>query len=174
MNVPNSLFGTSISDDSSHLHPQLWRLEYGSTVWSPFYTVHKYALERVQRRFLRYIGFKLGIPSSEINYESLLQTCGLQTLETRRQISDISVMYKLVNNGLDSPYLLSRIAFRIPQSTRSTLPFLTPFSATNYLLNRPLCRLPRLANYLTSLNPDLDFFFSPFSSFKSAICASQP
>ncbi|KAF6201119.1 hypothetical protein GE061_005566 [Apolygus lucorum] len=144
----------------------------GSTVWSPFYTVHKYALERVQRRFLRYIGFKLDIPSSEINYESLLQTCGLQTLETRRIISDVSVMYKLVNNGLDSPYLLSRIAFRIPQSIHSALSDsllddeLPAESAT--VQASALCKLP------DSLNPDLDFFSSPFSSFKSAICASQP
>ena len=35
------------------------RLEYCSVVWSPLYKVHVMALEKIQRRALRYLAYKL-------------------------------------------------------------------------------------------------------------------
>ncbi|CAB0019403.1 unnamed protein product, partial [Nesidiocoris tenuis] len=56
-------------------------LEYSSVVWSPYYQVHKERLERVQRRFLRYLNFKMHIPLEELDIVELAVRSGLQDLE---------------------------------------------------------------------------------------------
>ena len=148
-------------------------MEYASTVWSPAYSVHKYRLERVQNKFLRYVAFKQGIPSADIMYDSLLRKCHLTTLENRRCSADLAMLYKILNGVVDCPALLSSIGILAPRTTsRSPLLFHVPFSPTNYQQNRPLRRLPRSANLFLSINPDFDFFHSSLSTLKSIISSS--
>uniref|UniRef100_A0A0A9YEP3 RNA-directed DNA polymerase from mobile element jockey n=1 Tax=Lygus hesperus TaxID=30085 RepID=A0A0A9YEP3_LYGHE len=45
-------------------------LEYASVVWAPHYSCHIAQLERVQHKFLRYVAFKLHIPSCRVDYRS--------------------------------------------------------------------------------------------------------
>jgi len=46
------------------------------------------------------------------------------------------------------PYTLTiKLCFKVPsRTTRSSLPFLIPFSSSNYLGNSPIKRLMRIAN----------------------------
>ncbi|KAJ3655417.1 hypothetical protein Zmor_014549 [Zophobas morio] len=82
------------------------KLEYGSIVWSPLYLSHQLQLERVQRKFLKYISFKIdgSYPERGIDYSSLLHRHGLSSLSDRRGFQCSKFMLKLITNKIDCPY----------------------------------------------------------------------
>ncbi|XP_046661113.1 uncharacterized protein LOC124354586 [Homalodisca vitripennis] len=94
-------------------------LEFSSVVWCPYLTGHIDTLERVQIRFLRLIGLRLGYQFLETPVDCLRISLGLPHLATRRRMADILIFHKMVNGALDCPRLLSLPEFRIPTSTRS-------------------------------------------------------
>ena len=58
------------------------KLEYCSIIWNPYYRCHVERLESVQRRFLKYLSFKLHhvYPERGIDYQLLLNLCGIDSL----------------------------------------------------------------------------------------------
>jgi hypothetical protein len=131
-------------------------LEYNSVLWSPHYEVHRNSLERVQKRFLRFVNFRLGIPVREIDYAWLRGELGLQTLSARRSMSNMLFLHKLINGNIDSPGLLSKICLRVPnRNTRADDTFGLITCSTNYHFNSPVQRLMREGNALLQ---DLDIF----------------
>lgn len=46
-------------------------LEYCCIIWSPFFQIYIAKIESVQRKFLRYIAFKLSIPTTDIIYSEI-------------------------------------------------------------------------------------------------------
>lgn len=72
------------------------QLEYGSVIWSPYYRTHVERLERIQKRFTRFIFRKFYIPY--INYGERLRILGMKSLSQRRSEIDGVALYKLVNN----------------------------------------------------------------------------
>ena len=71
-------------------------LEYNSFIWSPndIYNITK--IESVQRRFTK------RIPSvSQLSYRDRLAILGLDSLEYRRLITDLVMMYKIVHHLVD-------------------------------------------------------------------------
>ena len=75
-------------------------LEYSSTVWSPHTKTAISQLEAVQRRGARFI-------SSDYQRESsptaMLATMNLPTLQQRRDLSRVSMMYKIVHQVVAIP-----------------------------------------------------------------------
>ena len=131
-------------------------LEYASSVWNPFYTVHIRNLERVQHRFLRQVSFRM-FHEYRTN-EELLSFLGILSLESRRKHRDLRLLYNVLNNINQCPHLLARIPLFVPpRATRSSNTFYHNFNRTNYGLNSFLSRSTRLAN---SYN-ELDFFSPP-------------
>uniref|UniRef100_A0A0A9WLJ4 Putative RNA-directed DNA polymerase from transposon BS n=1 Tax=Lygus hesperus TaxID=30085 RepID=A0A0A9WLJ4_LYGHE len=134
-------------------------LEYASVVWSPYYRCHIEQIERVHRRFLRYVAFKLKIPQEMVNYGELNGRCNMLNPGSRRYLADMMFFLKLVVGMMDSPALLGKVNFVVPRlGSRSGNLFWIPFSATNYLYHRPLCRLPRELNSAIEKCPDIDIF----------------
>lgn len=120
-------------------------LEYASVVWSPSYSCHKQTVERVQRKFFKWITFKLRLPLTTENYNQ--ETIDLMSLELRRKNFDIMLIFKVINNFIDCEYLLSRISLNCrPAFLRSREVFHLNFTPTNYTLNNPLTRSQRSAN----------------------------
>jgi hypothetical protein len=143
-------------------------LEYNSPIWSPGYTVHIENIERIQRKFLRFINYKLGIPRDELNYDSLLSYLSLEKLVDRRIIFDLVFLYKIVNSKFDCPELIALIDFRIPaRSTRSIDLFhCSKHVNTNYLRNSVVPRLHRVGNeWLTNV----DVFLLNLQKYKDII-----
>lgn len=135
-------------------------LEYSSIVWSPYYEVHKNTIERVQRKFLKWIAYKMGICKENINYNTLYNTLSMRELAIRRKNFDIMFVYKLLHNFIDCDYLLSKI--RLNTSCvilRRRELFIVDFSPTNYGMNNPMERALKEAN---SIEVDL-FQISIFS-----------
>lgn len=143
------------------------QLEYASPVWSPIYTCNLHRLERVQRKFLRYVQFKLRQPVIEIRYNALMSDLNLPLLSTRRTINDILILFKLLNNLIDCPQMLSVINIRVPvKSTRLHHLFHSDNHSTNYSYHSPLVRFHRTANTYTDL---FDIFKTSPSCIKAKI-----
>ncbi|XP_044757462.1 uncharacterized protein LOC123315698 [Coccinella septempunctata] len=135
-------------------------LEYASAVWSPSYNCHKQSIERVQRKFFKWVTFKLRLPLISENYNQ--EQIGLKALELRRKNFDIMLIFKLINNFTDCKYLLSRIGLNCRTvHLRSREVFHISFTPTNNSLNSPLTRSQRLAN-----NCQVDIFSTTIFALK--------
>ncbi|XP_046688383.1 uncharacterized protein LOC124374166 [Homalodisca vitripennis] len=144
-------------------------LEYCGVIWSPHQVYLKDALEAVQRRFLRLIGTRLGYRYQEVPLDDVAALMKLPSLETRRIMSDILFLWRLVTADIDCPDLLQRISLRVPTcGTRSQNLFVTTSARTNYMRNSSIIRVQRHGN---SVSEDLDFFHP--SSISSIRCRLQ-
>lgn len=94
-------------------------LEYCSTVWSPHQKYLCDELERIQRRFVRMVGVRNGIPYHQVPVEDLSRVLGLQPLEDRRTIADLAVLHKILNGSINCPEILRQIQLKTPSCTCS-------------------------------------------------------
>lgn len=124
-------------------------LEYASPVWSPYYLCYQLHIERLQRKFLKYLSFKLDgfFPPRGIDYGQLLGRHNFQSLSSRRDAHGARFVWKLVRGMVDSSFLLSQLNFHVPrQSCRYNSSLSIPCSRTNLSVNSPLYRMARLSN----------------------------
>ena len=70
-------------------------LEYCSTIWSPHTKKQKSDLEKVQRRAARYTTGRFHNTSS---VTSMLDHLDWDSLETRRNIAKVTMLYKITHN----------------------------------------------------------------------------
>ena len=80
-------------------------LEYASPIWSPGARTHVNRLEAVQRRFLRFAAFRLGMGMnrSDHDYTNITIKLNIPSLETRRAVADLLLLYKVLNYIVDFP-----------------------------------------------------------------------
>jgi hypothetical protein len=81
-------------------------LEYGCVVWDPSNANDSLQLERVQRKFLRFVSYSLNIHCLIHNYVSSL--IELSSAERRRN-DGIKFLNGLLNGNIDSPVLMSHM-----------------------------------------------------------------
>ena len=125
------------------------KLEYGCVVWYPIYTCHQLAIEKLQRRFLKGLSYRLdGVyPDRGCNYEDLLCRHSVPSLMNRRDVISATFLTKLVRSVIECPFLLSRVDFRVPRSaSRSTSVFCVPAFRTNIMRKAPLSHMYRNVN----------------------------
>lgn len=144
-------------------------IEYASFVWSPFY--HKYIeeLEKIQKKFLRFLYYKkYGTYIFDIPYKALLHEFRYETLESRRKKSALTFLFKIIHYKVDCSYLLGNISFNYnPYFTNRSDVFYLDRPRTNIGVNSPLYRMCNLAN---SVKKDLDIFqFNSTNSFKKHV-----
>ena len=125
------------------------RLEYCSLVWYPHYIQHQLAVERVQRRFLKYLTFKQTgtYPARGVDYAALLLRHDIQSLQMRREIRSRTFLDRLVQGFIDCPSLLSSVMFHVPRiSSRAVAVYRTPSARTNVGIRAPIGHMTRNAN----------------------------
>jgi hypothetical protein len=84
-------------------------------------------IERVQRKFLSIVSYRLNIPHPLHDYTPVLRTLNITTLADRRHACNLSFITNLLSSKIDSPAHLSLINFRVPaRTTRFSVPFYTP------------------------------------------------
>lgn len=71
-------------------------------------------LERAQRKFLGFAGYKLNISHPPRHYDSVLQNLNLSSLADRHLSRDLIFLQNLINDKTDSPHLLQHVNFRVP------------------------------------------------------------
>ena len=125
------------------------RLEYCSQVWNPSPAAHVQKLERVQKKFLRYLSYKSGLTYNNYAYEEICVHFKFKTLQSRRSITDLVFLNKILTNNINCPYLVGEVTLRVPRRTLRD-------KSIFYVNSRLICRrdsfMPRtlaLANKLT-------------------------
>ncbi|XP_050525318.1 uncharacterized protein LOC126896507 [Daktulosphaira vitifoliae] len=89
-------------------------LEYDSVVWDPYTALGSLQLERVQRKFLRFVSYSLNLVCPNHDYAPVSNLLGLSSLAERRRNAGINILIGLLNGNIDSLSLLSLICFRVP------------------------------------------------------------
>lgn len=133
------------------------KLEYASPVWCPYYIHLEICIEKVQRRFLKYMSFKIdGVyPTRGVDYSELLNRHNVSSLSQRREIQGAHFVWKLVNGFIIDSSLLACLNFHIPRlNSRFVSTFTLPAPRTNLLRGSPIARMCRSANLVYN-----DIFF---------------
>ena len=116
--------------------------EYASPIWSPSYATHRSRIESVQRCFTRRLSYRL---REHQNYEDRLITFRMHSLEDRRLIADLKLLFDIVNAALDCSALVERIGLRAGMvRTRQILNFCSGSARSNYAKHSVLHRIVRL------------------------------
>lgn len=134
-----------------HLYYTLVRphLEFCSVIWEPFYNVHISRLENVQKRFVNFVLFKIGIDRRAFDYNERLRLLGVESLRVRRERLSIIYGYKLVSGLSGSPELSALITPRISiYDTRKSERFAIDFYRRNYSQHCPIMTMSRRLNGL--------------------------
>ena len=141
------------------------KLEYGGVVWSPNYNIHIDNLEKVQRKFLKYLCFKCDAvyPPQGVAHNSLLQRFNFESLQTRRKYFSLMMLFNLLHNNIDCSNLLHRLNFLVPRiNQRHHALFYLPVPRTNVLKFSPIYNMCNF--YDGGINFDI------FNIKKSAMC----
>ena len=122
------------------------RLEYGCLIWSPTYSAHIKDIEAVQRKFLKYLAFKLDGSYPVVGYphELLLQRFAASSFEQRRDYHSVMFLYKILSSQIDCRSISQQIVFNTNRSgTRHQTLFYLPFARTRAQQSSPLYRMCR-------------------------------
>lgn len=141
------------------------RLENNVIIWNPFHVTYQDALERIQKRFLRYLFYRcFNFFTYTIPYDELLELFGFMRLEQRRTVACLVFLYKLVRGLVDDPASLAALSYRVPAfNSRSNQLFSLPYCRTTAHASSPLYRVMRSYNSIRSSGSDVDIFNdSPF------------
>lgn len=144
------------------------KLEYCSNIWNPQYNVYISRIERVQRKFLKYLLFKAtgSYPVRGTDYKLLLDRFGFESLEHRRLLSSLTCLFKILHNSIDCPSLLSMINFNIPLfNSRQSLVFYNNRPRTNVLIRSPVFTM--CANF-NRISNTCDIFYDSINQVKRA------
>ena len=116
------------------------KLEYASIIWYPIYDCYIKDIERVHRKFLKYLAFKTdGIyPEHGIEYDILCSRFDFVSLQSRRGIASMKFLYKLLHNSIDCIDIIAQLNFNVPQVSRSNLMFRCNRARTNMLIKSPI------------------------------------
>lgn len=143
-------------------------LEYAAIVWNPIYENHKYAVEKVQNKFLRYLYFKeAGTYDLNISKNELRKRYKLFSLDKRRVFSCVMFLYKLLHNEIDDELILSEINLNVPSHrTRNSVTFYLKPLHTNNCMNAPINAMCR---YYNDLVTEFDIFHLSKSNLKTVL-----
>lgn len=130
------------------------KLEYGSIIWSPIYNQYISDIDKVQKKFLKFLSFKSSgvYPPRGCNYADLLCTFDFVSLEKRRNQAAVLFLHKLLNCRIDCPDLLAQIDIVVPRTTsRQNNTFLCKRARTNLMSKSPTNLMCRNANKLSTV-----------------------
>lgn len=78
------------------------KLEYASIIWNPYHDNRIKQVEKVQKKFSKYLNYKFKNArhntNVKLNYDQLRQIYQLDTLNKRREIGCLLYLYKVINN----------------------------------------------------------------------------
>lgn len=114
-------------------------LEYGSILWSPQYYKYIDRIEKVQRKLINVLNYRFNRNLYYESYENRLSHYNLKKLCSRRIVFSVLFLYKLLNNTINSSYILGKIFFSISQYfSRSSNLFYISSCHTNSACNSPI------------------------------------
>ena len=144
------------------------KLEYCSSIWSPSQQYLIVKLERVQKKLARWLCYRDKVDYYSVGYDAVCKKYNLQSLASRREISDLCNLNKLYNNNINSTYLVSQVTVFVPtrQLRRNRL-----FSAESRLNIRKNSFIPRVLALANSHN-SVDIFEYDKAVFKRNVISA--
>jgi hypothetical protein len=135
-------------------------LECNSVIWSPHEAKYKFAIERIQNKFLRFVYWKQhGVyPGYPLLYPTLflLGMGGYYKLEVRREVAVVMYLLGTLRGAIYNPRVLEMARLSVPDEYvgRRRLPPLleVPRARTNILNLAPLTRATRVLNDMAAQN----------------------
>ena len=130
------------------------KIEYASVVWAPYYAYQRDAIERVQKKFLKYLLFKEQgrYPPRGMNIMVLLQKYDVQLLEDRRRLAAVKFIVNIVQGKADVPAILSKLSFAVPRlNSRQHITFRISTFRTNLGVNSPINVMTKLINGVSNV-----------------------
>ncbi|CAD6225141.1 GSCOCG00011812001-RA-CDS, partial [Cotesia congregata] len=127
------------------------KLEYASVIWAPTYKKYAQSIEKIQRRFLKYLIYKrTGIyPACGTEYLDICGSTNMLTLEERRICAGVSFIVGLCRGLIYCPSFLALLPIKCPpRNLRSTHPFQVPLVRSALAQALPLYRLTTLCNLI--------------------------
>ena len=140
--------------------------EYASIIWCPSYLVHIESLEKTQRRFLKYLNYKIDGAYPPVGYPQaeLLARYSMHSLEDRRTKAYLIFLHKLLHNNIDCQHILSMLNFHVPRlSSRLNDTFYLPVARTNIKKHSPM---HNMCNVYNNLRGSVDIFSCSLASLK--------
>lgn len=144
-------------------------LEYCCPVWSPFYQVHIDNIERVQKKFVKFVCRKHNMSRLLVDYSERLAKFKMIPLYTRRKRYDLLCLHKILHSSIESPDLLHSININTLYRIRSPNTFSLKVYKNNTSFYSPITRMCRSYNELNRSGKDIDVFNNRFSIFKREI-----
>ena len=144
------------------------QVEYCSPIWSPHQVYLIQKLERVQKKFIKYLCARSSLDYSREMYNHLCHEFHLPTLESRRKFLDTIFLFKILSGYYSVPDVLAQINFNIPSFTLRHTDLFRPTSArTNILKYSFLSRTQTFFNAIrTKCNIDI---FDDFNNFRHVL-----
>lgn len=141
-------------------------MDYASVIWTPQYQHSKIRLERVQKRMVKYLCYKMHINYENSNYEDLLRYFGLNEICQRHRFLDMCFGFKVLNGLTNCPEILEQFGIQGSKySVRSHELFHVMPHKTNYGMHSPTIRISKELNEY----PQLDIFTLSFKKFKNIL-----
>lgn len=126
-------------------------LEYGLVIWDPIHKKYKNKIEKIQRKFIKWVEWKLTgyYPARGSNIDHLYTKYKLIKLTKRRLGTNAIFGLKILKGIIYCPTILSEIPIRLPSTTRSTLPLYQQNINSVYKEKAPIQRIITAINYLS-------------------------
>ena len=127
-------------------------LEYGSVIWSGAAVTHLRRLERLQHRFLMWLGSRTQTSCPPLDYVSLLNMFGCPSMKSRLTQVDLKFARSVLNGRLDCTDIVSMFPLSVPgRRTRRPELFHVPRGSgrVDSVKRGFLVRLPQLLNSLS-------------------------
>ena len=137
------------------------------SIWNPWQKNLVEKVERVQRKFIKYLCFKQNMRYCSTEYAELCNFFTLPPSFNRRKVSDLCFLYKCVHSVVNCFYL-TQIPLNVQRSLRVNLPFRVPFSRINVRKHSFIPRALTTYNDISKLCSNIDIF-DRFSLFKTSI-----
>lgn len=139
-----------------HLFNTLVRpiLEYCSIIWSPHTQVQINRVERIQKKFCKFITYYLYTRGSYMTTEEVYNKFKINSLLSRRHAADMMFFYKVINGLILSPEIHEQFEFTKPRpGLRNTRLLITTKTSRSYVYHGPRNRISNLVNeHCSSIN----------------------
>ena len=127
-------------------------LEYCSSIWSPSQNYLILKIERVQKRVVKWLCYKKRTKYESSQYPALCRSFGMQPLESRRTVSDLRNLNKVLCNKINCSELVGCVTFNAPVRLMRNNPTFSHSFRINLRKNSFLPRAQALSDHYTEVN----------------------
>ena len=136
-------------------------MEYGSVIWSGAAVTHLRRFERLQHRFLMWLGSRTQASCPSLDYVSLLELFNCASVRSRLTQSDLTFARSVLSGRLDCADIVGMFPLSVPgRRTRRPELFHVPRGSgrVDSVRRGFLVRIPQLLNSLMWDKPQADLF----------------